>query len=304
MSAGPLEPGVAAPPDASPFARLRARDLIGLTIVLGLALIVLLAIVTRGWRERPGPQLLAVLLTAAIGLPLPLLARRAGLRWRRLFGPRPSRAELLMAMVVAPVALFTLADALLLYVPLSYLAPGFVKRQLLDNTMFDIHTLRQWALLMLAGVGLAPVLEEIVFRGILMQRWSHRWGTRTGVIASSALFAVMHGEWLGHFLFGVAMSALYLRTRKLWVPIAAHALNNFVFFAPTLYDVLMHRPQAPDTLQEFREGFVMGFPMLAAGVVGLWAYRRFVWGDTSVRALLAGPVPYDAAPSSRPSVPL
>jgi membrane protease YdiL (CAAX protease family) len=280
---------------SSPLARLRARDIAGYALLAMLLTAVALGVVKAFHAVPNETQVTLVLLTIAMALPVPLLARRAGLRWRRLFGAAPSRRELRLALVAFPVAIVTMASALLFYIPLSYVAPRFVAKMLLENDAFDIHTLPQWMLLMLGGVLLAPLLEELLFRGILMQRWSHRWGTRTGVIASSALFAVLHGEWLGHFVFGVAMSLLYLRTRKLWLPVAAHALNNLAVMGPSLHDVLVPDTSPPATIESFREQIVWAAPVLALALAAFWLYRRFVWGDTSVRALLAGPVPYEAS---------
>ena len=289
-----MDDGVASVP-ASPFARLRARDLFGLTIALMGALMLAMLSISSIAGISPDERLIGLALAPALGLPALFLGRRAGLVWTRLFGAAPTRSELLLVLVVVPVALLTMADAYLVYVPLSYLAPRFVERQLLNQSFYDVTTVWQWVALMLMGVGLAPALEEILFRGVLMQRWSYRWGTSTGVIASSALFAVLHGEWIGHFFFGVAMSALYLRTRKLWVPMAAHALNNFVFIAPSLYGVLRHHPPATETLAEFRAEFWTGVPMLAAAAVAYLVYRRVLWKGTGLRELLRGASPYDAS---------
>jgi hypothetical protein len=74
---------------------------------------------------------------------------------------------------------------------------------------------------------LAPFAEELVFRGILLQRWATKWGLRWGVIASSALFGLLHiNNPVGLTLFGLVMGLLYVQTRSLWVPIACHGLNN------------------------------------------------------------------------------
>lgn len=282
----------ASPPEMlhapSPFARFKVRYLATAIVVLFVACV----IVISERQSRPSVQAIGVVLFLAIGLPLPVLAWMAGLRWRRLIGGRPLRTELLLAVVIVPVVLATYVDVLLLYVPLSYVAPGFVERHLLHNDLYEVHTVGQWALLMLIGVVMAPVLEETIFRGILLHRWAYRWGTMTGVVASSALFAALHGEWPGKFLFGIAMSLLYLRTGKLSLNIAAHALNNFVLIAPTLWSVLSPTHDAPETIASLRAQLPMVIPLAAATAAAFWAYRRYVWGTVSVRGLLRGRVPY------------
>ncbi|MEL6777732.1 MAG: CPBP family intramembrane glutamic endopeptidase [Cyanobacteria bacterium J06597_16] len=78
----------------------------------------------------------------------------------------------------------------------------------------------------------APLVEELVFRGILLQRWGTKWGLRRGVMASSVLFGLLHlNNPLGLTLFGLVMGLLYVRSRSLWVPIVCHALNNMAAVA-------------------------------------------------------------------------
>jgi uncharacterized protein len=282
-------------PAPSPFATLRVRDLLALFLVFAFALVAILAVVTSRTKRVLDVRLLAVLLTVTMVLPVLVRAYQTRLSWRRVFGARPRMRDFPLTVAVLPVALFTMASALLLYVPLSYVAPDFVRRMLLTDTVFDAHTLGQWLLLALGGVVMAPVVEEIVFRGIILQRWAYRWGTRTGVVASSALFALGHGEWIGHFLFGVVMALLYLRTKRLWVSITAHGVNNLLVTLPSLWHILSHAPDdPPETLASFREGAWMGVPILLTGLVLAWIYLRVLWADDEVRVVLAGGIPYDS----------
>lgn len=279
----------------SPFDRLRARGLLGWFVLASVGIATIAAVVARVAHVRPDQKALALLVMLAVLLTLLVRARRAGLDWVRLFGPRPERSMLPLLLVVAPVATITFATALLVFVPLSYLFPQFVARQLLSVSFFDATTVPQWLLLALAAVVVAPILEEMFFRGILLHRWARRWGTMTGVVASSALFAIGHSEIPGHFLFGVAMAALYLRTRRLWVPIAAHALNNLVLLLPILGAVLAHRKPEVETLAGLRKEIWLAPPVLLLGAALLAVYVRRYWPDHLVRDTLRGPVPYDDA---------
>lgn len=81
---------------------------------------------------------------------------------------------------------------------------------------------------------LAPVIEEIFFRGVLLHRWAHRWNLRKAVVFSSIFFAVLHMEPFGSFLFGILMSILYVRTGSLVAPITLHMLNNVLVLPATM----------------------------------------------------------------------
>jgi membrane protease YdiL (CAAX protease family) len=283
------------PPPPSPFARLRVRELVGLFVLFAAATLVITVLLTSRSRGNPDPRLLLVLLTGAMALPVLLRAHQTRLSWKRLFGAPFEKSDLPLTMAVVPVALLTMASAFLIYAPLSYVAPEFVRRQLLDDSVFDANTVGQWVVLAFGAAVLAPIVEELVFRGIILQRWAYRWGTRTGVIASSALFAVGHGEWFGHFLFGMLMALLYLRTRRLWVPIVAHGINNLVLTLPILWGILAHLPEEPpETIASLRSHAWIGAPTLAVGLLLGWLYLRSLWPTGSVRAALAGAVPYEA----------
>jgi membrane protease YdiL (CAAX protease family) len=99
--------------------------------------------------------------------------------------------------------------------------------------------------LVLFGVSIAPVYEELLFRRVLFGRLWASGRPWLGVALSSAAFALMHelpgttGNswqatgvlWLTYGFMGAAFALVYWRTRTLWAPIAAHALNNAVALA-------------------------------------------------------------------------
>lgn len=71
-----------------------------------------------------------------------------------------------------------------------------------------------------------PVVEELIFRGLLLERWAAKWRIGTAVVVQGVFFGILHVDPVGAGVFGVAMALMYLRTRTLWVPIIMHAMNN------------------------------------------------------------------------------
>ncbi|MGH2318653.1 lysostaphin resistance A-like protein [Planococcus sp. SE5232] len=85
---------------------------------------------------------------------------------------------------------------------------------------------------------LAPVVEEFMFRGVLLKRLIGKTSVWGGVLISSLLFGILHLDIIGAFLFGVVASLLYLLTNNLLLPILLHIINNSLaaaamFLAPT-----------------------------------------------------------------------
>ena len=99
--------------------------------------------------------------------------------------------------------------------------------------------------LALFGVLIAPAYEELLFRRVLFGRLWAAGRPWLGVALSSVAFAFLHeipgtsGNswqatgvlWLTYGFMGAAFALVYWRTRTLWAPIAAHALNNAVALA-------------------------------------------------------------------------
>jgi len=96
--------------------------------------------------------------------------------------------------------------------------------------------------LFLAFVFLAPVVEELVFRGYLFRAWRYTrlglWGT---VLLTSVLFAAIHGfqyPWLTLvylFIFSMLLGLAREKTGSLLTPIALHVLNNALAMTMLLY---------------------------------------------------------------------
>lgn len=73
----------------------------------------------------------------------------------------------------------------------------------------------------------APVIEEILFRGLIFSRLSEKWNPTVGILVSSLLFGVIHFEGIiGSTIFGITMCLIYYHSKNLWVPIVLHVANN------------------------------------------------------------------------------
>jgi membrane protease YdiL (CAAX protease family) len=99
-------------------------------------------------------------------------------------------------------------------------------------------------LAVIAVVVLAPIAEEIFFRGVVFNALLREGSRRWAFIGSSALFAVIHLSLvavLPIFLLGLALAWVYDRTRSLLAPIAMHLTVNGISVAIALlarYEVI------------------------------------------------------------------
>lgn len=116
---------------------------------------------------------------------------------------------------------------------IAYLVYRFAPDHLIwimDQPFFpdDQHFLLDTANFLLAVV-IAPVMEELVFRGLILQRLIVKYKPATAVLVSSIIFGLLHVEsWPSATVFGIIMCQLFIHTRNLWVPIMIHIANNVV----------------------------------------------------------------------------
>lgn len=84
-------------------------------------------------------------------------------------------------------------------------------------------------LMAVAAVVVAPVAEEVVFRGYLYPAAKRFCGTAGAVIFSSLVFAAAHGNamaLLPLFILAVVLCGLYEATGSIWAPVSVHFLFN------------------------------------------------------------------------------
>lgn len=78
----------------------------------------------------------------------------------------------------------------------------------------------------------APILEEIFFRGILLKDMSISWGPRWAIFISSLLFSALHFniiQAVPAFLMGLVIGYIYIYTRRgLTTVILIHIINNLI----------------------------------------------------------------------------
>lgn len=80
----------------------------------------------------------------------------------------------------------------------------------------------------IAGITLVPLMEELVFRKLLLDRIGH-WGRKLAVMMSGVIFALFRLDlcsFLDGFILGAFFAYVYLRTGKVRYPVIISAMIN------------------------------------------------------------------------------
>jgi membrane protease YdiL (CAAX protease family) len=94
---------------------------------------------------------------------------------------------------------------------------------------------RSFSAMIVFGGVIAPVCEELYFRGLLLSWFLAFFNPWVGIVATSAIFALAHfdsaGVMVTGLIDGVAFSLLFVATGSIWVPIIVHIFNNSIGLA-------------------------------------------------------------------------
>lgn len=172
---------------------------------------------------------------------------------------------------------------------------------LADYSAFSVPSVWQVLLLpfFMLSVGL---MEEFVFRGLILGLLYEKWGaTRRGIakaaLASGLLFGVEHllnlfaapqmrvytlVQAVGAGMIGVYFASVYLRCGSLWPLVAAHAMYDLMLLAPTMFFPNLAEAVATDIpLWQGALSLAVYSPFLIVGLVQL----KKVWRYAPIQAV-------------------
>ena len=145
----------------------------------------------------------------------------------------------------------------------------------LFERILEYHNLSEFLGVFFFLVVVAPVTEELMFRGLFLHRLAEGHGRTHAILGSALCFGVFHilpWQAIGATLIGIYLGWLVVRTRSILMPIAAHAFFNLVPVAATGLSSRWTGVAGPgDVTGEFSlsPGLLVGSALaLAAGILG------------------------------------
>jgi membrane protease YdiL (CAAX protease family) len=145
--------------------------------------------------------------------------------------------------------------------PLSFIFPSLIERHLHSNfftlSSGSFSPPLYYCLVIINVFIISPVAASFIFQGIILHRWSAKWGIRPAILMISILYSLYYMIFginlLGGLSLGLMQTMLYIKSRTLIVPILARIINNAIFF---LLDYLyLYRE---NSLEQFRSHLGIG----------------------------------------------
>ncbi len=179
-----------------------------------------------GWLLGPKPDLLAMVLVSQLAVALPVLVLLVPLRPRHLGLGLPSPKGLLAGAALGPIALGVSLALLGAVVLLFGKPPGQMPVELVIS---DLRNRFGLVGLLLCAAILPGVIEEALFRGVILTGLRRHLSPAAAVLICALLFAALHlSPWrfLPQLSLGLLLGWLTLRTGSCWPAALAHALHN------------------------------------------------------------------------------
>jgi len=207
-----------------------------------------------------------VIVVLANGVVFSVLMHFSGLRYGELFHPSKVSVKTTVRWLLWPVALVVFGSFWWLNDLINFFG------LLLPEDVADYNMLER---MMGSGIVsiiticiLAPFLEEMLFRGIILRGFLNHYSSKKAIILSSLLFALFHLNFYQipfAFVVGCYLGWLFYNSKSLWPCIFAHASFNagsYIFYSLQI-DV-------------DRNGILVNFLTFAMSVAGVYvAHKRF-----------------------------
>lgn len=247
-----------------------------LVLLIAVQLLISITLFELGFLLEAGePRAVVMTVALSSGIVFPLLMKYKRLTYAEMFAPVPNSLNSVILLLAIPV-LFTVSGAVVWISDIAKLIVLAVP-----------VTEREWLMFSrLMGSGLAsailvcfvaPFVEEMLFRGIILRGFLGNYSVKTSITLSSLLFALYHlnlYQLPAAFLLGLFFGWLYVRSGSLWTSILAHSLyNGCAMLLWTGGEVLAESDM--QSFVQFNPAWMNGVALILS-IIGLFMLQRLL----------------------------
>lgn len=150
-----------------------------------------------------------------------------------------------IGLAPAGFLLYLLLTAILAYIAIL-LIPGYDEAQVQETGFANLRDQYEYILAFVTLIVIAPVAEEVLFRGYLYGKLRKSLPVWGAVLIVSLLFGAVHGQWnVGVDVFALSLVLCTLRevTGSIWSGILLHMIKNgiafyLLFINPSLLNIM------------------------------------------------------------------
>jgi len=159
---------------------------------------------------------------------------------------------------------------------------SMIKGGAVENVVAQMTNETSLWLIILYMVICAPIMEEYIFRKLIVDRTA-RFGQGVAIVTSGLMFGLFHGnlnQFAYAFALGIFLAYLYVKTGNIKITIALHMMINFVggFISTILMRVLdleeMEIALASPDMQVMMDYMMNNL----GGLIGIMLFAFFVFG--------------------------
>jgi membrane protease YdiL (CAAX protease family) len=195
-----------------------------------------------GFASRPValaiPILLSALITAAYGY------KRSRALFCEIFPFKPTGIFMLSALLLTILGLHILLQEIIIFLAQALPPSERFSKFMQDSLGGKQSLLGSFVVL----VFVAPITEEVLYRGIILNGFMRRYNYRKSILVSAFLFALMHGnpwQFIPAFCLGIFLAWCFVKTHSLIPCMFAHSINNLLAFIYSLLQEKFHIEPLP-----------------------------------------------------------
>ena len=196
---------------------------IGLGILIVLIISFTSVIVALGISENIGAGLL-IIPELLMLIPIAVIFIRRKIPWEGLGFSKFKREDLILGFgILLVVYFFSIINNILMM-----MFGVLTQAEVVFDVLEEIDSL---ALFAFSSMILAPICEELFFRGFLFKGFSTKYGWKISLVLSSLIFSIFHGQvatLIPTFLLGALFAYLYQRTQSLFPSMILHFAVNSI----------------------------------------------------------------------------
>ncbi len=145
------------------------------------------------------------------------------------FNFKISNYKIAPILIVTVVAIFLLNIFIINLIPISDSMKDYLTELFKQLGIFSI----------IGAVIFAPIIEELIFRGVFLDGFLKQYSPTKAIIVSSILFGIVHfnpWQFVSAFIGGLFIGWVYYKTRSVSISIILHSVNNLTGAIGNLFD--------------------------------------------------------------------